>query len=99
MIELIPRGDGVLLTIHVTPGAKRDAVGGEHAGALRVSTTKPADRGKANKHIVELVAKAVGIRRYQVELVSGHASRQKRLKIVGIDHAPLSRLVAALGDA
>ena len=84
--------------VHVTPGAKRDAVGGEHDGALRVSTTQPADRGKANKRTIELVAKALGIKRHQIELVSGHTQRHKKRKIDGLAQTPLAAAVERLGE-
>ena len=96
MIELTPHGDGCLIDVHVTPGAKRDAVGGEHGGALRISTTQPADRGRANKRVIELLAKAVGIRRHQIELISGQTHRHKRLKIVGVEQEPLAEVIEAL---
>lgn len=98
VIELTPHGDGFLLTVHVTPGAKRDAVGGEHDGGLRVSTTQPADRGKANKRVIELVAKALGIKRHQIELVSGQTHRHKKLKIDGVAPEPLAEVVKRLGE-
>ena len=38
----------------------------------------PAD-GAANDALVRLLAKALGIRRSEVEIVSGHTSRNKRI--------------------
>lgn len=69
------------LRVHATPGAKRVAVGGQHDGALRVSVTAPADQGRANQAIIKALAKALGIKPRQIELVSGNIHRRKVFRI------------------
>ncbi len=78
------------------PGARRNAVLGVRAGALRVAVTAPPDKGKANAAIKALLAESLGCRAAQVELVSGATSRQKRFRIDGIDPGTLRRRLAAL---
>jgi uncharacterized protein (TIGR00251 family) len=58
-------------------------VGGEHDGALRVSVSAPADKGRANAAIIKALAKAFGLRASQIELVRGAASRRKVFAIEG----------------
>ena len=72
---------GCRLHVHATPGARRDHVGGEHDGALRVSVTAPADKGRANKAISKLLAKALGIKPADIELASGPTNRRKTFLI------------------
>lgn len=43
------------------------------------------EQGKANAEIEELLAEFFGVSRKQVSLVAGHASRRKRVQILGID--------------
>lgn len=69
------------IEIHATPGAKKDRIGGEHDGRLRVHVTAPADKGKANKAIQTLLAKTFGVAKSAVQLQSGASSRQKRFLI------------------
>jgi hypothetical protein len=74
------------LPIKVTPRSAKPGIGGwcEAAGGreeldVRVAEA-PAD-GAANEAVVKLLAKALGIRRAEVEIVSGAASRHKRVAI------------------
>lgn len=69
------------ISIHATPGARRNHVGGSHNGALRVSVTVPADKGKANRAITKGLAKALGIRPTEITLISGQTSRRKVFEI------------------
>ena len=75
--------DGCTLAVRVHPGAKRNAVGGMHAGALKVSITAPATDGRANDALIAFVAERVGVPRARVTLVAGAASRSKTLRIEG----------------
>ncbi len=79
-----------------SPGARRNAVLGVRAGALRVAVTAPPDKGKANAAIQALLAQSLGCKPAQVGLVSGATSRQKRFRIGGIDPESLRRRLAEL---
>ncbi|WP_243444750.1 DUF167 domain-containing protein [Sphingosinicella humi] len=68
------------LAVRVTPKASAERIVVE-GGAVRVYVTAPPDKGKANKAVIALVAKALGIPKSAVELVRGETSRDKLLKI------------------
>ncbi|MDR0871207.1 MAG: DUF167 domain-containing protein, partial [Planctomycetaceae bacterium] len=72
MFELHP--DGVLLSVKALPGAKRNEVRGTQGGALKVCVTQIPEKGKANKAVQEQLAKSLGLKKSQVELVSGETS-------------------------
>jgi uncharacterized protein (TIGR00251 family) len=65
------------ISVHATAGSRRNHVGGQHDGALRVAVTAPADKGRANKAIGKLLATALGISARQIELASGATNRRK----------------------
>ena len=74
------------LAIRVTPRSAKPGVGGWRAGAdgreeleLRVAEA-PAD-GAANEAVIKLLAKALGIGRSDLTIISGHAGRHKRVAI------------------
>ena len=79
----MPHEDGSILPVVAQPGARRNGVLGERAGALRVAVTAPPDKGKANAAIQVAARRGLGCKAAQVALVSGAASRQKRFLIVG----------------
>jgi len=76
----------------VRPGAREDRVTGFHDGALRVSVTAPAERGKANESVIAVLAEALGVRKDAIAIRSGAASRNKTV-VVRLDlEAVRSRL-------
>jgi uncharacterized protein YggU (UPF0235/DUF167 family) len=58
---------------------------------LKVSVTQVAEKGKANKAIVEVLAKGLGLKRSQIELVAGELQPQKRFLVRGITREELGR--------
>lgn len=84
MSWLRPDGDGVVLTLHIQPGAKKTEVAGLHGDALKIRLAAPPVDGKANEALVAFVAKTLSVPKANVELVSGQTSRAKRLRVAGI---------------
>jgi uncharacterized protein (TIGR00251 family) len=84
--------------VHVRPRARRASVGGEHAGALEVRVRAAPSEGAANAEVLALVAAALGLRRADLELVSGASARRKRLRAHG-DAAVLAARLHALAAA
>jgi len=80
----INRGrDGIYLNVHVQPGAKTNAIRGMYGDAIKLSITVSPQDGKANRALIQFVAKLLDIPRAEVQLISGQTSRQKRLFISG----------------
>jgi len=63
---------------------------------LRVRVKAVPDKGKANAAVVALLAKAVGVPKSAVAVVSGDTARLKTIQIEG-DPAALSAAVDTLG--
>jgi uncharacterized protein (TIGR00251 family) len=80
--------EGLIVVLRLTPKAARDAIEGIAAGSdgkpyvkARVRAV-PAD-GAANAALVSLVAKWIGVRRGEVSIIYGAASRNKTLLVLG----------------
>lgn len=82
--EVDPAG-GVVLTVFVQPGAARAGVVGCHGDALKLKVAAAPERGKANAAVVALLAAELGVRPSDVEVLSGHGSRRKRVHVAGVD--------------
>jgi uncharacterized protein (TIGR00251 family) len=78
-------GDGVMLTLHIQPGAKKTEIVGQHGEALKIRLAAPPVDGKANAALLAFVAERLGLRKSAVELVSGETSRAKRVRVCGVD--------------
>lgn len=76
-----------LLRLHVTPRGSRNEIVGWREGVLCVKITAPPVEGAANAAIVKFIADSLGVRKSQVELVSGDKSREKTLRICGISES------------
>lgn len=96
MIDLTPHAEGTVVAVRAQPGARRNAIVGTHAGALRVAVTAPPERGKANAAIEATLAEALGLKAAQVGLVSGPSSREKRFLIAGLTADEVRSRIAAI---
>ena len=96
MIAVTEHAEGLLLPVRAQPGARRNGVQGEQAGALKVAVTAPPQDGRANEALAEVLREALGLQRSQVELVGGATSRDKRFLVRGLARAELERRLAAL---
>ncbi|WP_246100719.1 DUF167 domain-containing protein [Palleronia caenipelagi] len=72
---------GHILELKVTPGARQPEIRRE-GDVIRVKVTAPPDKGKANAAVIVALAKALGLPKSRLELVSGAASRSKRVKVL-----------------
>ncbi len=80
---------GVIIDILVIPRASRARLGPIHGDRIKVSVTAPPVDGKANQAVIDVLAKALGVRRNHIEIIVGHASRRKTVKVCGIDSTAL----------
>lgn len=96
---LRPHPSGVLLLVHAQPGARRDEVAGLHGERLRVRIAAPATEGRANERLVEVLARALGVRRSAVTIASGHSSREKAVMLEGLRADEVARRLGLAGPA
>ena len=78
------QADGVLLFVKVQPRASANEVGEPLGNELRVKVSAPPVDAAANEALVRLLAEFLDCPRNRVELVRGHASRHKVVKVYGI---------------
>ena len=96
LIELELHEEGVILPVKAQPKASRAEIRGASGGMLKVAVTQVAEKGKANEALVEVISQELGLRRSQLELVSGATSRQKRFLVSGISLEELRERIAAV---
>lgn len=95
---LRPGKGGLLLSVRVTPKSGRDEVTGLHtasdgAVSLAVKVSAVPDKGKANKAVIETLAKACRMPKSAFSLVAGETDRNKTLLVTG-NPAGLEALIA-----
>lgn len=67
----------------VKPRSKRDRIGEASNGGLAIAVTSPPVDGRANKHVVKLVAKKLRVPQSTVSIVRGAGSKRKVLVVEG----------------
>jgi uncharacterized protein (TIGR00251 family) len=77
--------NGVTIKVYVAPRSSFNKVVGLHDGAVKVALTAPPVEGAANKALVDLLAKVLGVSKSAVSLVSGETSRNKVVRVAGIE--------------
>lgn len=80
--------DGVVISVKAAPRSSKAGIDGRYGTeALKVRIKSAPVDGKANKELVAVVADALGIAKSQVGIVSGPASKHKRILARGITAA------------
>jgi uncharacterized protein len=86
---------GVVFRIRVVPRSSRSGIAGVQEGALKLRIAAPPVEGKANEECVRLLAELLGVKKGQVAIVAGHASRTKTVAVEGLKAERVASLVAA----
>jgi len=96
MIEIEQTPEGVVIQVKALPGSRKNEVRGGQDGMLKVSVTQIPEKGKANKAVQEQLAKELGLRKSQVQLLSGETNPLKRFLITGVTVEELREQIASL---
>lgn len=88
---------GVLLSVKLQPRASKNEICEPLGDELKIKVTAPPVDAAANEALIELLAKKLDCPRGRVELVRGHKSRHKSLKLHGFK--PEEVLQAILGKS
>jgi uncharacterized protein len=91
---------GVSVALRVTPRGGRDDIDGLETLAngrtvIKVRVRAIADGGEANRAVTELLAKALGVPKARVRILSGTTSRLKQIAVDG-DPAKLGEMLRIL---
>lgn len=81
------------LTLHVQPGARRDAISGLHGDALKIRIAAPAADNRANAALLKLIAETLGIPTAAVTIRRGATARRKVVVIAPVDESAAQRLL------
>jgi hypothetical protein len=96
MIAVEPHTEGAILPVRAQAGARRNGLSGGQDGQLKVAVTQVAEKGKANRAIINVLARELDFRKSQIELLSGETSSRKRFLIRGITSAELLARIEAV---
>jgi uncharacterized protein (TIGR00251 family) len=87
--------NAILIRVRVIPRAGTSGVAGTRDGAWLVRLHAPPVAGAANDELIEVIAKALGVPKRAVAIASGERSRQKSVRVSGIDSATAAARLAS----
>jgi len=76
--------DGATFAVRVVPRASKNEIAGIHGDALKIRVTAPPVEGRANEALIAFLAKRLGVRKSEVEIVAGATSRRKMIHVSGV---------------
>jgi uncharacterized protein (TIGR00251 family) len=79
-----PQSDGVLLSVKLQPRASANEIGEALGAELRIKVTAPPVDAAANEALLKLLAQQLHCPRNRVDIVRGHTSRHKTVKLYGL---------------
>lgn len=94
MIDYREEGGALVFAVRVAPRASKTAAAGTHDGALKVRVAAPPVEGAANEALSRFLAKAFGVPARAVEILGGHASKSKVVRVAGGRASELLALAA-----
>lgn len=86
------------IAVRLRARANEDRLAGLRDGVLQARVTAPPIDGKANRALCRLIAKRVGVAPSRVSVVHGERSRDKLVRVEGIDVAALQGALGVLPD-
>ncbi|HEV2092801.1 MAG TPA: DUF167 domain-containing protein [Rubrobacter sp.] len=82
---VVPRGDGALVRLRVSPNAKSTGLRGLYGeAALKLKVAAPPVEGKANAEVERLLAEKTGASPSRVRVVRGLSGRDKTVFVDGV---------------
>ncbi len=69
------------ISVKVKPNSRENSVKELGKGNFEVRVSVPPEKGKANKRVIELIAKHLGIPKSKVTLISGETFKEKLFNI------------------
>jgi len=96
MIAIHESSGGISFAVKVHPRAKKNAITGELGDALKLSLAAPPIDGKATEACTKFFAKLLKVPRFSITIASGHSSRTKVIRVVGISAADFRKRVGTI---
>jgi len=77
--------EDIILKVYLQPRSSKNEILVPYRDGIKVKVTAPPIEGKANEALIRFLAKEFGISSSCIQILKGHRSREKTLKILGLD--------------
>lgn len=90
------RGENILISVRVQPGASKNAVTGIKEDSLNIKLCSPPVDGRANDSLIRFVAKRLDVSRSSIQIIQGIKNRKKLLEVSGVSMADAEKALTPL---
>lgn len=81
-IENLANNKEIYFNVKVIPGAQKTEIRDEMAdGTIKIALAAKPEKGEANKELTNYLADILGVRKYQIKIVSGLTDKHKLIKV------------------
>ncbi|KAF0245331.1 MAG: hypothetical protein FD180_1736 [Planctomycetota bacterium] len=78
-LDLRDSDGGTIIRLRVKARSGQNAVGGAHGGALKVSVNAAPEKGKANRAVLAVLAKSLGVPPSALRMLTGETAQDKQV--------------------
>jgi uncharacterized protein (TIGR00251 family) len=79
------KNKGLIINLRVEPRSSRAGISGTHGDVLKVKLNSPPVGGKANRELIDILAREFNIRKKDIEIISGKKSKNKTVRLHGVE--------------
>jgi uncharacterized protein (TIGR00251 family) len=76
--------NSIRIHLKVVPGSRKEGIAGVLGDRLKIRVGAPAEDGRANQAVCEVLAERLGVRERDIVLIAGHRSTEKTVRVVGV---------------
>lgn len=93
LVKVVKSEESIIFSVRVIPRSSKTEIVGEQDGALKIKLKSPPVDGAANDELVRFLSKSLNVPRSNIEIVSGHTSRSKRVRIDELTESDIERFL------
>jgi uncharacterized protein (TIGR00251 family) len=72
-----------ILDLYIRPNAAKTKIDGLYGDRIKIKIASSPEKGKANKELISLLSRVIGVPRDKIRIISGITSNYKRVCIDG----------------
>ena len=84
MLNIRETANGLIINVKAVPGSEKTQVSGIQENVFKIRINAQAEKGKANKELIEFLSDLLEIRKLDIEIMKGETARHKQVLIKGI---------------
>jgi len=85
----------VVFGVKVVPGSSRTGLCESLGGMVKIKVAAPAEKGKANRCLIDFLAGKLGVKKSAVSIIAGETKPVKQVQVLGMSAPALERKLGA----